>query len=140
MGRPYSLDLRERVVRAVFGGQSCRAVAETFDVSVSSVVKWSQRARATGSPAAKPMGSPLKRKLLGERSWILSRLEAEPDVTLRTLVSELQARGIEASYGSLWRLLHDEGISFKKKPARKRAGPPGRGPQAGAVEEVSRTA
>ena len=137
MGRPYSLDLRERVVRAVVGGQSCRAGAATFDVGVSSVVKWCQRARESGSPAAKPMGSPLKRKLLSERDWILGRLAEEPDITLRALVSELRARGIEGSYGSLWRLLRDEGISFKKKPARKRAGSSGCGPQAGPVEEVS---
>ena len=54
MARAYSLDLRERVVAAVLRGLSCRAVR--FDVSVASVVKWAQRARATGSPAARPMG------------------------------------------------------------------------------------
>lgn len=52
MGRAYSLDLRDRVVAAVAAGQSCRAVAATFKVSVASVVKWSQRFRATGSAAA----------------------------------------------------------------------------------------
>lgn len=137
MPRPYSLDLRERVVGAVEQGRSCRSVAELFDVSVSSVVKWSQRARESGSPAAKPMGSKLKRKLLDEREWIVGRLSEVPDITLRALVAELQARGVEASYGSLWRLLRDEGISFKKKPARQRAGPPGRGAQTRSMEEVS---
>ena len=137
MPRPYSLDLRQRVVGAVEQGQSCRMVAELFDVSVSSVVKWCQLARESGSPAARPMGSRLKRKLLNEREWILSRLSEEPDITLRALVAELQVRGVEASYGSLWRLLRDEGISFKKKPARKRAGSPRRGPQTCPVEEVS---
>lgn len=52
MARAYSLDLRERVVAAVADGQPCRAVVSPFRVSVASVVKWSQRARATGSPAA----------------------------------------------------------------------------------------
>lgn len=140
MARPYSLDLRERVVCAVERGQSCRAVAVTFDVSVASVVRWSQRARLTGSAAAKPMGSGLKRILAGERDWILARLGGEPDIPLRALVGELQARGVRASYGSLWRLLCDEGISFKKKPACKRTGPAGRGPPARSMEEVSRQA
>jgi transposase len=45
MARAYSLDLRERVVMAVAAGQSCRSVAKTFMVSISSVVKWSQRHR-----------------------------------------------------------------------------------------------
>ena len=56
MGRAYSLDLRERVVAAVAAGESCRSVAATFKVGVASVVKWSQRFRATGSAAARPMG------------------------------------------------------------------------------------
>jgi len=123
MARPYSLDLRERVVARVEAGRSVREVAETFGVSAASVVKWSQRFRTTGSAAAKPMGSPLVRLLIGERDWLLQRIAAKPDVTLRELVGELHAREIRASYGSLWRLLHDEGISFKKKPARQRARP-----------------
>ena len=122
MPRPYSLDLRERVVAAVARGQTCRVVAATFGVSVASVVKWSQRHRLTGSAAAKPMGSRLPRKLMSEREWLLARLASKPDVTLRELVGELHERGIAASYGSVWRLLDDEGISFKKKPAGQRAG------------------
>jgi len=53
MARPYSLDLRERVVAMVARGETCRSVAAFFDVSVASVVKWSQRARTTGSAAAR---------------------------------------------------------------------------------------
>jgi len=47
MARPYSIDLRERVVSAVTSGETCRSVAARFGVAVSSVVKWSQRHRAT---------------------------------------------------------------------------------------------
>lgn len=63
MARAYSLDLGERVVGAVLRGEPCRAVAAAFDVSIVSVVKWSQWARATGSPAAKAMG--------GKRPYLL---------------------------------------------------------------------
>ena len=122
MTRPYSEDLRSRVVRGVESGGSCREVARTFGVSVASVVRWSQRHRSTGSVAALPMGSRLPRLLLGERAWLLGRLAEKPDVTLRELVAELCERGVAASYGSVWRLLDDEGISFKKKRARQRAG------------------
>lgn len=123
MVKPYSLDLRERVVRRVEAGHSVREVAEVFGVSVSSVVKWSQRKRRMGSPAAKPMGSRLARSLAGQRDWMLARIAEKPDLTLRELVSELQGRSVAASYGSVWRLLDDQGISFKKKPARLRARP-----------------
>ena len=56
MARPLSNDLRERVVAAVREGASCRVVASRFGVAVSSVVKWSQRARRTGSVAPGKMG------------------------------------------------------------------------------------
>jgi hypothetical protein len=56
MTRPLSNDLRERVVAAVCGGESCRSVASRFGVAVSSVVKWSQRYRATGSVVPSKMG------------------------------------------------------------------------------------
>ena len=58
MARAYSLDLRERVVAMVARGGTCRSVAAVFEVSMASVVKWSQRARMTGSVAAKVMGAP----------------------------------------------------------------------------------
>lgn len=94
MARAYSLDLRERVVAAVDAGQSCRTVAQVFDVSVASVVKWSQRFRATGSPAAKPMGGKRPYALAGERDWLLKRLAEVPDITLRALHKELAERGV----------------------------------------------
>ena len=137
MVKPYSEDLRSRVVAGTEAGRSCREVAATFAVSVASVVKWSQRFRATGSVAASPMGSRMPRSLIGERDWLLGRIAAKPDITLRELVAELQGRGVATSYGSVWRLLRDEGISFKKKPARQRTGPTRRRKAARAVEEVS---
>jgi transposase len=140
MARAYSLDLRERVVAAVASGQSCRAVAATFQVSVASVVKWSQRFRATGSAAAHKVGGRRPYALAGERAWLLTRLGEQPDITLRALASELAARGIKVSHFAVWHFFEHEGISFKKKPARQRAGSSGRGAAAGAVEKVPRAA
>jgi transposase len=137
MVRAYSLDLRERVVAAVAGGASCREVARTFRVSVASVVKWSQRFRASGSAAAKPMGRRQERSLAPQRTWILARLAACPDVTLRALVVELGEHGVVTSYGSVWRIVHDAGLSFKKNTVRHRTASPRRGAKAGAMEGVS---
>jgi transposase len=122
MARAYSLDLRERVVASVAGGKSCRAVAALFDVSVASVVKWSQRARATGSAAAKPMGGKRPYVLAGERDWLLTRLGQKPDLTLHALLAELRERGVVVACDTLWRFLRREGISFKKNRLRQRAG------------------
>jgi transposase len=114
MSRPYSLDLRERVVGAVAAGESCRSVAKRFEVSVASVVKWSQRFRATGSPAAKRMGGYRPFALAGERAWLLTRIAAAPDLTLRALLAELADRGVKVSYFAVWHFFEHEGISFKK--------------------------
>ena len=122
MVRPYSLDLRERVVAAVMNGQSCRAVAALFGVSVASVVKWSQRLRSTGSAAAKPMGGKRPVVLAGQRAWLRHRIDQVPSVSLRALVAELGERGIAVSYGAVWNFVHREGLSFKKKRASRRAG------------------
>ena len=120
MARAYSLDLRERVVAAVAAGSSCRAVAATFKVSVASVVKWSQRFRSEGSPAARRVGGRRPYALAGERDWLLARLAGQPDLTLRALLAELAARGIKVSYYAVWHFFEHEGISFKKKSARQR--------------------
>jgi transposase len=134
MVRAYSLDLRERVVAAVAAGASCREVAKTFKVSVASVVKWSQRFRATGSAAAKPMRGRPGYSLAPQRAWVLARLGASPDVTLRGLVIELGEHGVVTSYGAVWRLVHAAGLSFKKNSVRHRAGSTRRGAKAQAVE------
>ena len=65
MVRPYSLDLRERVVRAVEEeGLSRRQAAARFGVSVSSAIKWVERYRSTGSFAPGKMGGHRTKKSL----------------------------------------------------------------------------
>ena len=119
MARPYSQDPRDRVIGSVASGRTCRATAALFGVSVASVVKWSQRWRASGSAAAKPMGGWKQLLLTSEREWLLTRIAEKPDLTLRAVVAELAERGTPASYGAVWRFFKREGISFKKKPSTK---------------------
>jgi transposase len=123
MARAYSLDLRERVVASVAGGKSCRTAAALFKVSVASVVKWSQRARATGSAAAKPMGGKRPYVLEREREWLVARISEKPDLTLHALLAELRGRGVVVACDTLWRFLRRQGVSFKKNRVRQRAGP-----------------
>jgi len=95
------------------------ATAALFGVSVASVVKWSQRWRASGSATAKRMGGWKQLLLNREREWLLARIAEKPDLTLRAVVGELAERGTPASYGAVWRFLKREGISFKKKSIRQ---------------------
>ena len=138
MARPYSQDLRDRVVSSVASGRTCRATAALFGVSVASVVKWSQRWRASGSAAAKQMGGWRQLRLQREREWLLARIVEKPDLTLRAVAAELAERGTPASYGAVWRFFKHEGITFKKNSARQRTGSRRRGPPAQAVETTTR--
>jgi transposase len=67
------------------------------------------------------MGRRQERSLAPQQAWILARLEAAPDITLRALVVELGEQGVVTSYGSVWRIVHDASLSFKKNAVRNRA-------------------
>jgi transposase len=134
MGRPYSLDLRERVARFVVAGGTCRAAAERFGVGVATAVRWSQRLRTEGNPAARRMGGHRPLVLAGKHEWLLARIVEQPDLTLRAIRAELADHGVVVSYDAVWRFYRRQGISFKKKPVRRRAGPAGRGQEAGPLE------
>jgi putative transposase len=121
MARPYSQDLRERVVRAVEGGLSRRRAASVFEVGIATVIAWVRVWRESGRLAAKPMGGDHSSRLKDERVWLLERIEAVPDLTLEELRAELAERGRHVGYGTVWRFFAAEGISFKKNRARRRA-------------------
>ena len=56
MPKPYSRDLRERVIASIEAGASRRETAELYGISPSVVVTWAQQWKATGSIEAKPSG------------------------------------------------------------------------------------
>ncbi len=118
MAAPLSNDLRHRVVKAVLSGESCRSVAERFGVAVSSVVKWSQRYRATGSVAPGKMGGHRKHLLEPHRAFIAERISQTPQLSLHGLKAELAARGVNVSHDTVWRFLRREGLRFKKNAVR----------------------
>lgn len=125
MTRPYSLDLRERVVAAVEEqGLSRNQAAARFGVAVSTAVHWVRRYRSTGELKPLKIGGYKKRTLRGEHAeWLIARCR-EKDFTISQLVDELlEERGLKVDRRSVWEFLHAEGLSFKKKPVRQGAGP-----------------
>jgi putative transposase len=137
MARPYSMDLRERAVARVQAGENVRMVAQALSISPSSVVKWSQRFRATGSAAAGKMGGHRPRLLVGWHADFLRERIAQGDFTLRGLVAELAGHGLKVDYRTVWTFIRGEGLSFKKNSSAKRARPAGHRPQADALESLS---
>jgi transposase len=117
MARALSNDLRERVVAAALAGESCRSVAARFGVAVSSVVKWTQRLRATGSVAPGKVGGHRQPILAPYRDFIVTRIEEAPHLTLHGLKAELAARGVRVSHNAVWLFLRREGLRFKKNTA-----------------------
>ena len=117
MAKPYSMDLRERVVEAVeHDGLSCNQAAARFEVAVSTAIGWVNRFRRTGSVAPDRMGGNRPKKLVGEyRDWLLQRCR-DSDFTLRGLVAELAERGLSVDYRVVWTFVHHEKLSYKKRP------------------------
>jgi transposase len=115
MGRPYSNDLRERVVAAVeTGGLSRHQAAAQFGVGISTAINWVQRARQTGSVAPGKMGGHKPKSITGaHRDWLLARLQ-EGGFTLRELVTELAGRGLKVDYRTVWEFVRAERLSFDK--------------------------
>lgn len=112
--RPYSNDLRERIVAAVDRGEhSLRQLANLFTVSLSCIVRLLQRRRASGSVAPKPHGGGTKPKIdASALERLLDLLRAQPDATLAELRDRL---GIPCSIMAIDRALRRAGITRKKK-------------------------
>ena len=116
MAKPYSDDLRERVIDAVERqGLSRRQAAAHFGVGVKTAIDWVRRFRESGRVSALPMGGRRPKKLVGaHRDWLLQRCQ-ERDFTLRGLVAELGQRGLKVDYRSVWAFVHAEKLSYKKR-------------------------
>src|SRR5271155_4238234 len=123
MSKPYSMDLRERVVAAVEEeGLSRNAAAARFGVAISTAIDWVKRFKETGSVAPGQMGGHKPKAIRGEHeTWLRERLR-QGDFTLRGLVTEFAERGLKVDYHSVWNFVHAEKLSFKKNRARQRTG------------------
>jgi transposase len=139
MGRPYSLDLRERAVAAVEDeGMSRQAAAARFGVAASTVINWVRQFRDKGHGKPGRMGGHKPKAISGEhREWLLTRCRAS-DFTLRGLVGELaEQRGLKVDYRSVWEFVHAEDLSYKKNPSARRARSSRRQKKARAMGELS---
>src|SRR5262245_14072654 len=118
MPRPYSGDLRARVIEDISTGASRREAAERYGVSPSVVVLWAQRFERTGSVAAKPSGgstSPLEE----HADFLLGLIVEQPDLTLDEVVAAMKKRRIPGSRSAVLRFFDRRAISFKKNFVEK---------------------
>jgi transposase len=125
MAKPYSMDLRERVVAAVEKeGLSRNEAAARFGIGISTAINWLRRFKNTGSVAPGQMGGHKPKAIRGAHEvWLRERVR-QGDFTLRGLVTELAGRGLKVDYHSVWDFVHAAKLSFKKNRARQRTGSP----------------
>ena len=121
MAKPFSQDLRERIVRAVQAGRSRHEAARIFAVSASCVIKLMQRFLATGHCRPEKFGG-YKRPILAEHEEkVRSLLRARPDLTISELWQELTGAGIKVGRSSVGRFVERLELTYKKNSARRRA-------------------
>jgi transposase len=117
MTRPYSVDLRERMVRAVEAGASRRATAARFEVSPSCVIKLLQRWRGKGTLEPDRIGGGRRSKLADHAERVHTLVAAAPDLTLAEVQSRLAAEEIRVSRSAISRFLKACGLTRKHKTA-----------------------
>jgi transposase len=80
--KPYSKDLRLRVLAAVDRRVPREEVAKTFSVSVPTIKRWLKRRRETGDVEPKPIPARPSWKGVMLQRWLPQQLEANHDLTL----------------------------------------------------------
>lgn len=114
--KAYSVDLRERIVKAHLGEKmSIRRVAARFYVSKSLVQKLVKQQKTEGNLQPKPRGKPQFSYLTNAEAEVRELVEANPDATLREL-GELfsQKTGNWVSQTAMCRYLQKLGLPRKK--------------------------
>ena len=123
MAKGYSKDLRERVVALVEEGDSRREAARLLNLAPSTAVRWLDRWTTTGSVEAKPGTGHSRSPLAAHEQWLLALVEQEPDLTLEEIRDRLKReKKLSVAVSSVWRFYDRQEITFKKSPARSRAG------------------
>jgi transposase len=127
MPKPYSRDLRERVIASIEAGASRREVAELYGISPSVVVIWARQWKATGSVEATPSGGSIS-PLEDHAAFLLGLVTEHPDMTLDEVVTAMSKARIAGSHTAVWRFYERHDFSFKKNSVRggaeaRRGGP-----------------
>ena len=80
--KPYSNDLRSRVLAAVDAGTPREEVARTFSVSMPTIKRWLKRRRETGDVEPRAIPGRPSRKGVMLKEWLPKHLQANDDLTL----------------------------------------------------------
>ena len=115
MVKPHSMDLREHAMQRLATGETTYQVAAALNVAVSSVIKWAQKQKKSGSVEPGKMGGHKPFIIDGEhKASILNHIKKAPGASLGDLVQLLDKRGLKVHSSSVSRFLVREGIKLKE--------------------------
>jgi len=134
MPKPYSLDLRERVLGAIEDGLTRKAVAERYEIGISTVGRYILRQAEKGSLEPEQFGGYRPYALEGHEDLIRGWVEECCDLTLKQIGGRLEERGIKASQTAVFNYLEHLDLTFKKNGSRGRTGEGGREGTASGVD------
>ncbi len=115
MPRAYSVDLRERVLRAQAAGLSAPEIERTLGISRRTLARWRQRIADGGSLV--PGQSPGRSRKIPVAQWAALRVHvaAQPDATLVEHCARWEAdHGVRVSSATMSRLLTKLELPLKK--------------------------
>jgi transposase len=116
--KPYSKDLRLRVLAAVDSREPREEVAKTFSVSMPTIKRWLRRRRETGDVEPEPIPGRPSRKGVMLKEWLPEHLEANDDLTLeehrQAFEEHFGERVSTSTIGRVISVLPDGGWPLKK--------------------------
>ena len=114
--RPYSVDLRERIVQAVVEGASVRSVAQRFAVSAPTVSRYVAKHRNEATLQPKTAPGAKKRLSPDQLTALENALQNQPDATLQERRLWLEKEhGVCVSVATVHRILVQQGYTYKKR-------------------------
>ena len=113
--RPYSKDLRLRVLAACDRGMPREEVARVFGVSAPTIRRYLRLRRETGGVEAKPVPGPPARKGAALESALPAQARSNPDLTLAEHCELFEEEhGIGVSTATMSRAFARLGLPLKK--------------------------
>ena len=121
--KPYSKDLRVKVLAAVDRGMPRKEVARVFGVSEPTIRRYRRLRRETGDVKLRPVPGPPARKREALEQRLPAQVRLNPDLTLSEhceLFEEESA--MEVSTATMSRAFKRLGLALKKSPSRLPSG------------------
>lgn len=112
--RPYSLDLRKRVLADYDAGLSTQAIAEKYYISTKFVRDLRRLREETGQLAPRKGKAGPTPKLAEHTEQLAALVQSQPDATLEELQRRLP---VQASLTTIWRMVRRLGFTLKKSTA-----------------------